>query len=277
MRQPPPDGEAPWFQVADDDDVNKVISIRIPSKTRQQCGAYANQVLGNFYQRLPDQRNDDAKRLLVAETMQALYRAHLFEDGNSRAVVFTAMNRLLLDAGMSPAILPEPKGAAGFSRQQFADEIRKGQIAFQLLTKPDSVGVADLLKQQLDRMEAEDTPRETGVTILRGLIDGNEGLPLALRTEALHILDAEALRLEGTFYARLQEQPGLAGLRREEVWRLFGSERMHGVGQTDPLPQLERTFQNMLFGIDLDAPLDARHLEIINSEGPTPGYRALRA
>jgi malonyl CoA-acyl carrier protein transacylase len=48
--------------------------------------------------------------------------------------VFTAMNRMLLENGMGLAILPEPKAAAGFSQQEFAAEIAKGQIAFQELT-----------------------------------------------------------------------------------------------------------------------------------------------
>jgi hypothetical protein len=34
---------------------------------------------------------------------------------------------------MSPAILHEPKAAAGFSRDEFAAEILRGQIAFQQL------------------------------------------------------------------------------------------------------------------------------------------------
>jgi hypothetical protein len=31
------------------------------------------------------------------------------------------MNRMLLENGMSPAVLPNPKAAAGFSQQEFAE------------------------------------------------------------------------------------------------------------------------------------------------------------
>ena len=55
-------------------------------------------------------------------------------DGNTRTVVFTAMNRMLLENDLPPAILPEPKAAAGFSRVEFANEILKGQLAFAGLT-----------------------------------------------------------------------------------------------------------------------------------------------
>ena len=267
------DPQAPWFQVLDDNLPNE-FRLAMPLKTPDECEAFANQVLGDFYQQLPNQQTDNDKRLLVAATVQTLYRAHLFEDGNSRAVVFTATNRLLLDAGLSPAILPEPKGAAGFSRQQFADEIRKGQMAFELLTKPHDVSVTDLLTRQLERIEDEEVPRATGIADLRGLIDGNEGLPDDLRTEALRCLDAEALRLEDTFYSHLQEVPGFSGIRRDEVWRLFGGEHVRHPDVAHQLPQLEHAFDQMLGGLRLNLPLNAEHLELINTDGPSPGYRA---
>lgn len=218
-----------WF-VLNEDGPGGEISLEFEPKTPNDCEPLARHILQQFYDELPNRHTDNDKRLLVAETVQTLYRLHLFGDGNSRTVVFAAMNRMLLDAGLSPAILPEPKGAAGFSRQQFADEIRKGQIAFELLTKPDDVSVADLLTRQLERIEREDVPRATGIVILRGLIDGNEGLPGDLRTEALQCLDAEALRLEDSLYSHLQEVPGFAGIRRDEVWRLFGGEHVQRPG-----------------------------------------------
>lgn len=256
------DQDDPWLTLVVD---GGETTLTLLPKTRQECMARAQEILDDYYARLPDLQTDGAKRQLIAETIQALYRAHLFQDGNSRTVVFTAMNRMLLEAGLPPAILPTPKGAAGFSLQEFSNEILRGQIAFQLQTKPQNVAVPALILQQLTNLENEGMTRERAIATLRGLIVGNQGLTEALRTEAVQALDTEALRLEDSFYARLQNLPQFAGLKREDVSRLFGNQ------QVNSLPQLERAFDTMLSG--LDQPLDVGQIEAINDAGPTPGYR----
>jgi len=70
---------------------------------------------------------------VIADTAQKLYRSHLFDDGNTRTMLFSVMNRMLLDNGLSPTILHEPKTAGGFSLDEFIGQIREGQERFQQL------------------------------------------------------------------------------------------------------------------------------------------------
>jgi hypothetical protein len=75
----------------------------------------------------------DAKLRVIADTAQKLYRSHLFDDGNTRTMLFSVMNRMLLDNGLSPTILNEPKTAGGFSLDEFIGQIREGQERFRQL------------------------------------------------------------------------------------------------------------------------------------------------
>ncbi len=127
-----------WFsQVAQDGDdaLNVKLSIVGPGATAERADA----ILTAHRNAIGNAHTDDEKRSIIADTVQQLYRSHLTEDANTRTMVFTTMNRLLLDAGLSPAILREPKAAGGFSHQQFVEEIRQGQQRFQALKERDHV------------------------------------------------------------------------------------------------------------------------------------------
>ena len=125
-------GEDDWFAGVEVRD--EAVEITLAPKTPEQCRERTNAILATYREEIQDAETDDDKRLVIAKTVQDLYRSHVFMDGNTRSVVFTAMNRMLLENGLPPAILPEPKAAAGFSRAEFADEILKGQMAFATLT-----------------------------------------------------------------------------------------------------------------------------------------------
>ena len=68
-----------------------------------------------------------------------LERAHLFSDGNARTYGFVVINKLLIDAGLSPTILENPNHLDGFSIEEIVQEIREGQGRFQALLEPDPV------------------------------------------------------------------------------------------------------------------------------------------
>ncbi|MBW7899905.1 MAG: hypothetical protein H3C26_00380 [Rhodocyclaceae bacterium] len=123
-------GNDPWFG---DMEVGGTLSTNTllmkmpqppdPEAAKQRAAA----ILTAFHEEMGRAQNDDDKLLAVARATQALYRSHLFEDGNTRSVVFIAMNRMLLDAGLPPAVLDNPKAAAGFGLEEFARHIREGQ------------------------------------------------------------------------------------------------------------------------------------------------------
>jgi hypothetical protein len=123
----------PWFQGIRES--QEGFAIAFAPKTPQECRDRARDILARHEQDMAQAQTDEDKLAIVARTTQDLYRSHVFMDGNTRTNVFIAMNGLLLKAGLSPCILAEPKAAAGFSRDEFVQEIRQGQIAFQQLNQ----------------------------------------------------------------------------------------------------------------------------------------------
>jgi len=123
----------PWFQGIRES--QEGFAITFAPKTAQECRERARGILARHEQDMAQAGTDEEKLAIIARTTQDLYRSHVFMDGNTRTNVFIAMNGLLLKAGLSPCILAEPKAAAGFSRDEFVQEIRKGQVAFQQLNQ----------------------------------------------------------------------------------------------------------------------------------------------
>lgn len=126
----------PWFERITETDVG--FKLHFATKTADECRQRADQILALHENDMAQAQTDDDKIAIIARTTQALYRSHVFMDGNTRTTVFAAMNGLLVKAGLSPSILPEPKAAAGFSSKEFAQEIIKGQQAFKALARQQS-------------------------------------------------------------------------------------------------------------------------------------------
>jgi hypothetical protein len=87
-----------WFAVTDESDNS--VSLTFAPKSAAETRARAGTILDVYRQEIGAATNDSEKRSAVAKATQDLYRSHLFQDGNTRTVVFATMNRLLLDAGM---------------------------------------------------------------------------------------------------------------------------------------------------------------------------------
>lgn len=122
----------PWFARLQETDT--AFELNLAPRTSQECRERARDILQRHEQDMAQAHSEDEKLDVVARTTQDLYRSHVFMDGNTRTTVFCALNGLLLKAGLSPCILPEPKAAAGFSQEEFVLEIRKGQAIFSELT-----------------------------------------------------------------------------------------------------------------------------------------------
>ena len=114
------DGEEPVFEV----------NLRKPPSD-EECKTRLDKILGDYKSEIGQAQTDDDKLRAIGRAVQGLYRSHLFSDGNTRTLVNTAMNRMLLDQGLTPSILKYPKAAAGFSLDQFVEQIRLGQQTFQ--------------------------------------------------------------------------------------------------------------------------------------------------
>jgi hypothetical protein len=99
-------------------------------KTSTECKALADKVLRSHAKAMRGERSDDGKLRRIAETCRTLEQAHFFNDGNARTVGFLLLNRLLLGAGMSPALMSNPNEFDGFSIGELVQSIRQGQEKF---------------------------------------------------------------------------------------------------------------------------------------------------
>jgi hypothetical protein len=95
-----------------------------------ECKALADKVLRSHAKAMRGEKSDDGKLRRIAETCRTLEQAHLFNDGNARTVGFLLLNRLLLSAGMSPALMSNPNEFDGFSISELVQSIRQGQEKF---------------------------------------------------------------------------------------------------------------------------------------------------
>ena len=71
--------------------------------------------------------SDQDKRIAIANAAQRMYRAQLFAGDDQQATTLMVMNRMLLDAGLLPAIIREPQQLFGFNTFVFARAIEAGQ------------------------------------------------------------------------------------------------------------------------------------------------------
>jgi len=114
---------------------NGRVELEFAQETPEVCEQRANAILGTYHQEIENAQDDDQKLNAIGKAIQDLYRSHLFKDGNTRTVVVNLMNRMLLDNGLSPAILNDPKVAATCSLSEFVQHIKDGQTTFERLTE----------------------------------------------------------------------------------------------------------------------------------------------
>lgn len=122
-----------WFRHAEVRVGTGAVGLELQRKTPEEAEARATAILDAYREGIAGAGTEDEKLEVIGRTAQALYRSHVFSDGNTRTVLFNALNRMLLENGLAPAVLPEPRAAAGFTLDQFVAAIREGQQRFQAL------------------------------------------------------------------------------------------------------------------------------------------------
>jgi Fic/DOC family len=80
--------------------------------------------------------SDDDRLRAIATCCAELERTHPFADGNARTIGFLVVNKLLLESGLSPTMIENPNRFDGFSADELAQEIKKGQEEFRKLANP---------------------------------------------------------------------------------------------------------------------------------------------
>jgi hypothetical protein len=96
-------------------------------------------ILREYDEEIGRAKSDEEKRFAIARAVQSLYRAQFFNEGPGQPTVFMIMQRMLLDAGLSPSILDAPEQAFALSVEDLAAAIAVGQNTFRtrIPTKPD--------------------------------------------------------------------------------------------------------------------------------------------
>jgi hypothetical protein len=127
-------GPDPWFFIDPrrrEDALDKVWSN---PRTAEQCRTRVNDIFVSYRVELARATSEDDRLRAIARCCQALDQSHVFEDGNIRTVAFLVMNRLLIDNGLSPAILREPNMFDGYALHEMVGEIRAGQAEFRRIS-----------------------------------------------------------------------------------------------------------------------------------------------
>lgn len=101
----------------------------------------AHTAFQRYRQHSDESTQTETERLAaITACCQSLERMHLFTDGNARTVGFLSLNKLLLEAGMSPALLADPNHFDGYAQAELMTQIREGQAAFQSVVRGASNG-----------------------------------------------------------------------------------------------------------------------------------------
>ena len=117
--------------------------ISLRSASRAECRQRTQELLDRCYDGIRKAGNDDDKLRAIATCCQDLLQSHVFGDGNLRTVK-VLLNKLLLDAGLSPAIMHRPENIDGLGIDELVTQIKKGQMAFQSFRdKPEPISLTD--------------------------------------------------------------------------------------------------------------------------------------
>ncbi len=93
--------------------------------------ARLNQLLQEYRTASRASTDPPAKIRAIARFCASLERTHVFSDGNARTVGFLVVNKLLLEAGLGPAMIEDPNRFDGLSVDELTQEIVNGQAAFE--------------------------------------------------------------------------------------------------------------------------------------------------
>jgi hypothetical protein len=123
-------GRNPWFRLDLRTRADAQDKVWSDVRSAEQCRGRVNDIFTSYRAELARAGSDDDRLRAIARCCQALDQSHVFEDGNIRTVSFLVMNRLLIDNGMSPAILREPNMFDGYALDELVAEMREGQAQF---------------------------------------------------------------------------------------------------------------------------------------------------
>ncbi|MFD2419621.1 hypothetical protein [Amycolatopsis pigmentata] len=95
--------------------------------TKAEAPSLADSILDTYYDDLEHAGTEHERLRALGRAVRNLLITHLFEDGNRRAGVHVMLQRLLLEQGFEPAIVPARLFKGGYSADEIAVALRRAQ------------------------------------------------------------------------------------------------------------------------------------------------------
>lgn len=104
---------------------------RISYKTGE-CSARVDEIFSAYYDAMDITDGREERLAIIARTIRALHVGHFFRDANGRLNIFVLLNKLLIDAGFCPVILPHGPEVFGGMKTiaRLVEDIEAGMRAF---------------------------------------------------------------------------------------------------------------------------------------------------
>jgi hypothetical protein len=102
-------------------------------KDRAQSMQTTQKTLDAYYDEVAKATTARDKMRAIVRCCQTLHQLHVFRDGNARTMEMLLLNRLLMEQGMWPTILEDPKAFKGLTVDELVDEVEQGQLLFKIV------------------------------------------------------------------------------------------------------------------------------------------------
>ncbi len=119
--------------IAENNPRNGNFTLLANSAKREEISAWIQSDIAVYYKELSiakELENDDLIIRAIVQFTRRCLQGHYFYDGNGRTFANIFMNYLLIQNGLTPAILMTPNHLSGFSLQECVLEVKKGREIF---------------------------------------------------------------------------------------------------------------------------------------------------
>jgi hypothetical protein len=109
--------------------------IVLPVTDMKLVKARINTIIDDYQRKILLAENERDKIRLIAICIQELEVTHPFPDGNCRTFCLLALNKLLIQNGLTPSLIENPNQFDAYSIEELCDQIILGQQAFRAQKK----------------------------------------------------------------------------------------------------------------------------------------------
>jgi prophage maintenance system killer protein len=118
------------FWASSADDCILVKDMAFPKQPQEKNEDMAQRVIEAYRNEVNGATPGQGELKAIARCVQRLAQVHLFWDGNARTNGFLVLNKLLLERGLSPAMIEDPNDFDIFPVEELVNSIQIGQQRF---------------------------------------------------------------------------------------------------------------------------------------------------